>query len=142
MTNSNTIYIWIDESGTPNIDAVEDDFAVGMLISGKKVNVDTIDSRFKLRKAIDCGFLLTPVKLVNPIVSEFLHIIEICAVFPASIVRHFVPGVGCNFFADGVQRFVRNGNLKGLAFGHVIEDINCKSNSNLKLPLRSGDIAE
>ena len=85
-----------------------------------KVNIDAIDFRYELRKAIDGRFLFPPIKFVNPIVGKFLHVIEIGAVIPTAVVGHFVPWVGRNFSANGLQGCFRDVDSKGLAGRHKV----------------------
>ena len=72
-----------------------------------KVNIDPIDRHYEIRELVNPAFLLTPVIFGDPIVTKLLHVIEIGAVVPPPIVRHFMPREICDprlYFPDRLVR--------------------------------------
>ena len=91
-----------------------------------KVNIDPVDRRYEIGELVNPVFLLAPIKFRSPVVTKLLHVVEIGAVVPPSIVRHFMPGEICDprlYFPDRLVRnvdFVRRDSFHFLIF--VVKD--------------------
>ena len=87
-----------------------------------KMDVDVLDLRLELRKAVELGFPFSPVIGLDPIGAKYAHEFEIGAVGPAVFqtrtARHLVPFIGAHFLADCVQRCVRDFNAEGSRRAH------------------------
>ena len=77
-----------------------------------KVQVDTIDRCNKVGKAIDGGFLYTPVEFIQPVSAQFFHILKVRTISPTPIIGHLMPSVTCDLATDKLKRFDGYFNLK------------------------------
>ena len=76
------------------------------------MNIRSIDFRLKLGVSVEIGFRLAPVKDIDPLVCQFPHVIEVCAVSPAAIGWHFMPGIGLDAVHDTVDRALWDFNIE------------------------------
>ena len=73
-----------------------------------EMDIGAIDRGGEVGEAVDCGLLLPPIELVDPIRTELLHVIEIGTVSPTAVVGHLVPGIVGDAGTDAIESFVRN----------------------------------
>ena len=104
----------LDDGSRP---AVGDDQRQGVRVAALLVNevdVDPVDRRREVGKAVDPGLLPPPVELVQPVRAQLLHVVEVGAVTPPAVVGHLVPGIVPDPPADVVEGLVRNLDAEGL----------------------------
>jgi len=76
------------------------------------MHIYAVDRRLEMRKAVDPRFLRAPVIAIRPIGTKLFEVVDIGAVIPASVVRHFVPRVSCNPGKNGLKHIVGDVELK------------------------------
>ena len=94
-----------------------------------EVHFNTVHLSLELGELVDFGFVFAPVVFLDPVVAEFLQVIDVGAVVPASVIGPVLPGVIGYPFFDVRQGF----------FGHIyFEGFNHRSDSSIKYKVFAG----
>ena len=72
----------------------------------------------KLRESVDRYFCRTPIKLVPPIRDEPPHVVEICAIGPAGIIKLIGPSSSLEATPKILQDLIGYGDRKWFRSGH------------------------
>ncbi len=91
----------------------------GAALLVNEVKVDAVNRHAEVGETIDRGFVLAPVILLDPVRAKLLHVVEVCAVLPATIVRHLVPRKRRDLGTDLSQGLVGDLDTKGNARVHA-----------------------
>ena len=88
-----------------------------------EMQVDAVNRRLEMLETVEFRLMLAPIIFDHPVGAQFLHVIEIGAIFPAAVIRHFVPGKGGDAGPDIGQRFAGNVNLERGDGAHGAESL-------------------
>ena len=91
-----------------------------------EMDFDAVDRRGEVVEAVDHGLVLAPIVLLHPVSAEFLHVVEVGAVLPATVLRHLMPGKVGDAPADEVEGSVGDLQREGADVGHGA--VACRSN--------------